>query len=869
MLEKTISNSYTWWCVNQNRTKQSKWLENDLQGTCLLLFLLISGELFIYLFTYLLIDHLLRRAFNVGFYNVDMEERIKNMLTIIEVDADTFKKKAEMYYKRRPELIDFVQDCYKSYRSLAERYDHLSNELLKANNTIASICPEQVHIEIEDDDVDGDRIGSSLSKNEPDYRPEINPFHQLEKAIFRKPGTSLAEEDAAEETISSSVYLSAARIDISQMSADEMKEEIKRLQNGIVILQTEKDFIKNSYEKGLVKYLDVERRINEMEARLTALQDALKINHAPTRIADGDAQALMIAMTLGSCEKNLVSLYDEQKKSREDCRKEQERVRCLVTDFDSDVPDYRHWTFSGEGDDEVKILMEKKRLISEMELNLNLQKLPEFAESINELCNKVSSIETTMISHRSKMRRLVQEYENFHSSLIENSGAGRRNDETARIIKEELRVIMELDRSVGEESIRIEKEWTEAYKTFNDITSRLTQHNSGSPAQSSPMSLERLSERNDEEEEEEEEKVDSITTSWHELFLDGLEEKEKILLAEYTSVLKNYKETRRRLTESEKKNQDHLFESVSQMRDLRNAFVLKDEEVRSLRRKLSVLEPNGNHLTDVDAAGDEIPDVNDLMNHIKSLPRHPPPLPTDEENYDEHPAELQYRREIDNLLHDNLDFWLRFSSSFQQIHTYKLLVEKLQESIADLKEESIKSESTPSSSSTAVPTSIEAYKSIKNLQTDLSVWIEQYAHLKVELQGRSSSLKNMSGKISKFAGKDELRSHQAYKFQGEILNMQQENNKVENELQVGLDHVKRLQSELENAFAEMKRIQKLSDMAKNQHHHRKQEQQGPFQKFPTRQRVPLGTFLFGHNNKPNKPKKKSLFSFVNQALKKN
>eukprot|EP00253_Pinus_taeda_P012542 PITA_12542 len=60
-----------------------------------------------------------------------MDKHVKTMLKLIEEDADSFAKKAEMYYKKRPELINHVEEFYRMYRSLAERYDHLTGELRK------------------------------------------------------------------------------------------------------------------------------------------------------------------------------------------------------------------------------------------------------------------------------------------------------------------------------------------------------------------------------------------------------------------------------------------------------------------------------------------------------------------------------------------------------------------------------------------------------------------------------------------------------------------------------------------------------------------------------------------------------------------
>lgn len=81
-----------------------------------------------------------------------MEEKVHNVVKLIEEDGDSFAKRAEMYYKKRPELIHFVEESYRAYRALAERYDHISTELQNANNTIASVFPEQVQFAMDEEE---------------------------------------------------------------------------------------------------------------------------------------------------------------------------------------------------------------------------------------------------------------------------------------------------------------------------------------------------------------------------------------------------------------------------------------------------------------------------------------------------------------------------------------------------------------------------------------------------------------------------------------------------------------------------------------------------------------------------------------------
>ncbi|XP_062110711.1 protein NETWORKED 3A-like [Humulus lupulus] len=55
----------------------------------------------------------------------ELDENIKTMVSILEEDGDSFAKRAEMYYQRRPQLIEVLNELHNSYRWLAEKYDQL------------------------------------------------------------------------------------------------------------------------------------------------------------------------------------------------------------------------------------------------------------------------------------------------------------------------------------------------------------------------------------------------------------------------------------------------------------------------------------------------------------------------------------------------------------------------------------------------------------------------------------------------------------------------------------------------------------------------------------------------------------------------
>ncbi|XP_074588254.1 protein NETWORKED 3A-like [Curcuma longa] len=73
----------------------------------------------------------------------ELEEKTRQMLNLIEEDADSFAKRAEMYYKKRPQLVNMIEDFYRTHRSLAEQYDQLKSGS-GVRRSIA-VCPSYFH----------------------------------------------------------------------------------------------------------------------------------------------------------------------------------------------------------------------------------------------------------------------------------------------------------------------------------------------------------------------------------------------------------------------------------------------------------------------------------------------------------------------------------------------------------------------------------------------------------------------------------------------------------------------------------------------------------------------------------------------------
>ncbi|XP_074374227.1 kinase-interacting protein 1-like [Apium graveolens] len=158
--------------------------------------------------------------------------------------------------------------------------------------------------------------------------------------------------------------------------------------------------------------------------------------------------------------------------------------------------------------------------------------------------------------------------------------------------------------------------------------------------------------------------------NWPQLLLNGVEDKEKILMKEYTTILRNYKEVKKKLLNQEKES-DALFQTTLQVRELKSAVAKRDQEIYSLRHKL---QENAVEESNSTERADAHPSPNDKVeDEITTMINHPKPLS---------PVEEKLRTQIDSLLDENLDFWLRFSAAFQKVHQFKDEIRDLQNEIS-------------------------------------------------------------------------------------------------------------------------------------------------------------------------------------------
>ncbi|XP_042444206.1 protein NETWORKED 1A-like isoform X1 [Zingiber officinale] len=122
---------YSWWWDSHISPKNSKWLKENLS---------------------------------------DADMKVNAIIKLLEEDADSFARKAEMYYKKRPELMKLVEELYRAYRALAEKYDHATGALRHAHRTMTEAFPNQIPLLLSDES----SYVSSSNEAEP-QTPEAPP----------------------------------------------------------------------------------------------------------------------------------------------------------------------------------------------------------------------------------------------------------------------------------------------------------------------------------------------------------------------------------------------------------------------------------------------------------------------------------------------------------------------------------------------------------------------------------------------------------------------------------------------------------------------------------------------------------------------
>ncbi|KAI3668136.1 hypothetical protein L6452_43213 [Arctium lappa] len=281
-LSKTDSRRmYSWWWNSHISPKNSKWLQENL---------------------------------------TDVDIKVKAMIKLIEEDADSFARRAEMYYKKRPELMKLVEELYRAYRALAERYDHATGALRQAHKTMTEAFPNQVPLTPDDPSTNSpydsdpqtprtatracfdpdDLLKRNGSMDEDSDASSHKGLKQLNELVGST-GTVRRGLNFGDSDDGNNKHRSQARA----LSEFETDKEIVLLKESVAKFEDEK-------EAGLKQYQESLERLSKLEAEISnAQEDSRELANRASE-AEAEAQTLKDSLHRLETEKEeSLKLYHE------------------------------------------------------------------------------------------------------------------------------------------------------------------------------------------------------------------------------------------------------------------------------------------------------------------------------------------------------------------------------------------------------------------------------------------------------------------------------------------------------------------------------------------------------------------------------
>ncbi|KAL1066774.1 hypothetical protein V6Z11_D12G084100 [Gossypium hirsutum] len=694
MLQRAANNAYSWWWASHIKTKQSKWMDQNLQ---------------------------------------EMEQQVKAVLKLLE-EGDSFVRGAEIYYKRRPELIHFVEESYRAYRALAERYDQVASFRDRGRRRIrVSQVLEKAIGELEGIflcNIPSVPNGSVTSGFKKKQHKIISPKGSI--SVILKSGLSIPQG----------------------------LDAIHRLQKRILALQTEKEFTRNTYKSGMAKYWELDNEIQEIHKQLCGLEDEFGEGKA---IADDEARILME-------EGSVMEAQIEHKR----VKVSREKLNALKKKFQllNEVNQEKGASDNDDNQKREEIEYLKENITKQFEVFFSgTLSVTEMAEKIDELLNNMINLKSTVTSQSILAQIEVLEDEKATSIDGKNDVKLKKK---IREMEEKLNEIQDLSQTVEDQNNNLQIYFTEANCSIDHIS----------------------------------EKVDSMMP----LPDDKVDEVEKSSSMEVKSS--NEKETKTGIelettttgtvmvfTSLQGKDTEAAKEHESDATCTNGGVISHETSMASKKCEDSTARASSltvNTIAKVGTEGDE-PNSKQLLS--KGI---------DDKEKD---ILMEYNLKLRNQNEDT-EKKLKEAEANNQNGMFEIMSQlkelkektKLGEASLVIYEKIVVIETQPAQRE---PSKRRLRCDRCEVQKELSVWMEKGVMLKEELKERFSSLCEIQEEITRAlkasAEDDEFKfsSDQAAKFQGEILNMKQENIRVAIEVQAGLNNVTKLQLEFERNHARL------------------------------------------------------------------
>ncbi|XP_051118463.1 protein NETWORKED 1D-like [Andrographis paniculata] len=364
---------YSWWWDSHISPKNSKWLQENL---------------------------------------TDMDAKVKAMIKLIEEDADSFARRAEMYYKKRPELMKMVEEFYRAYRALAERYDHATGVIRHAHRTMSEAFPNQV---FGDDSPGGSASGGDMRPPEMTMSTPMGEYIDESESIsnrkavkpFKDPFGHARRELTFDEE--EEMEQNNHDKDPNLSKPNQETEEIQKLKEAITKLEAEKEAGLAQYQQSLDKLSQLQNEISKVNEDYKILSD--RANNAENEaavlkeaIAKFEAEKEAKLQEYQQCVDKITNLQTVISAAQEDTRKLDERASTAEMEVQSLKGELDK--LSAEKDEALNKYMQSLETISNQE-----NKLKRTEEDAQRLKERAENAENEVEILRQTISKLGQEKE--------------------------------------------------------------------------------------------------------------------------------------------------------------------------------------------------------------------------------------------------------------------------------------------------------------------------------------------------------------------------------------------------------------------------------------------------------------------------
>ncbi|XP_072978880.1 protein NETWORKED 1D-like [Typha angustifolia] len=251
----------------------------------------------------------------------DMDKKVKTMFKLVEGDADSFERSAEMYHKKHPELMKLVEEFHRGYRALAEKYDHATGALRLAHRTFAEASPNQIpalHDESPSSS-SGNEVEPHSPENEMPSSREVKEKDNLNNEI-----KGLQKEISC---LSTEIQNLKDQIVSESERADKAESEAQSLKDKLLHIYSEKDAALSQYQLSAERLSNLENLLSntqndfkkltdDMEIEVEKLSNAEKLNHS-------------LQLELDMLEQKVKVQEQDLKKKQEDIKDAENKHNCM------------------------------------------------------------------------------------------------------------------------------------------------------------------------------------------------------------------------------------------------------------------------------------------------------------------------------------------------------------------------------------------------------------------------------------------------------------------------------------------------------------------------------------------------------------